>query len=343
MIEKELCKPGNLALMLIIDTATSVLKSKEKACTLPLCEYLVEKMCGLCYERAWYAKIGGCFAINLLFERMAFKWVLNHQYVFLKALLFVIQDLSNEISNGAIDMAKTNLEKLLTRCATPIEQNEQIPQLNDLIEVQKKSLNEVTIELIRNITIANTLVREQVINSLNILAKIQNKTVSEIIEPHKEILIELVPPKKHVLRHMPLNAQIGLMDGNTFCMNLQPKLFTIDLNIVEHKVFFNEVLSICEAEDANLQRLPCFKNNQNVVPVKRSALHALSSFYYIEQFKERIFAVLFKALNSKNAEIQEVGFECMRKFMENTRIEVTTIHVYVKPLIKGILIIKIND
>ena len=30
-----------------------------QACQLPLFEYLVEKMCSLCYDRAWYAKFGG--------------------------------------------------------------------------------------------------------------------------------------------------------------------------------------------------------------------------------------------------------------------------------------------
>lgn len=52
----------------------------------------------------------------------------------------------------------------------------------------------------------------------------------------------MVPPKKHLLRHQPANAQIGLMEGNTFCTTLQPRLFTMDLNVVEHKVFYTEVL-----------------------------------------------------------------------------------------------------
>lgn len=51
----------------------------------------------------------------------------------------------------------------------------------------------------------------------------------------------MVPPKKHLLRHQPANAQIGLMEGNTFCTTLQPRLFTMDLNVVEHKVFYTEV------------------------------------------------------------------------------------------------------
>ena len=95
--EKELCKPGNLALVLIQETATAILGSKERACQLPLFEYLVERMCALCYERAWYAKLGGCMAIKSLVDRMALKWVLDHQFVFLKALLFVMMDLTGEV------------------------------------------------------------------------------------------------------------------------------------------------------------------------------------------------------------------------------------------------------
>ncbi len=68
--EKELCKPGHLAMVLVLDTATNILGSKERACRLPLMEYLADRMCNLCYERAWYAKLGGCIAIKFLFERM---------------------------------------------------------------------------------------------------------------------------------------------------------------------------------------------------------------------------------------------------------------------------------
>ena len=61
------------------------------------------------------------------------------------------------------------------------------------------------------------------------------------MEPHKALLEDMIPPKKHLLRHQPVNTQIALMDGNTFCTSLTPRLFTMDLSIVEHKVFFTEV------------------------------------------------------------------------------------------------------
>lgn len=187
--EKELCKPGHLALVLMLDTASIVLGSKERACKLPLMEYLAERMCSLCYDRAWYAKLGGCIAIKFLFERMAFKWVLEHQYVFLKALLFVMMDLTGEVSSGAIDMAKANLEKMLLLCAAPL--TEAILTQNELVAVQKKSLHDVTHELVRQVTSPNSTVREQAMNLLQILARVTNQTPTAIMEPHKEVLADM--------------------------------------------------------------------------------------------------------------------------------------------------------
>ena len=47
--------------------------------------------------------------------------------------------------------------------------------------------------------------------SLETLATVASKTVTAIMEPHKEVLQDMIPPKKHLLRHQPANAQIGLM------------------------------------------------------------------------------------------------------------------------------------
>ena len=328
--EKELCKPGHWALIFILDTAVAVLGSKERACQLPICEYLVERMCSLCYDRAWYAKLGGCIAIKFLFEKMTLKWVFAHQYVLLKALLFVMMDLTGEVSSGAVDMAKANLEKMLSYCGTPI-----IPDgsNNDLIEAQRKSLHEVTQELVRQVTSPNTCVREQAMHSLEVLAKVSEKSVTEIMEPHRDILADMIPPKKHLLRHQPVNAQIGLMDGNTFCTALEPRLFTIDITIQEHKVFFTELYGLCEADDLQLMKFPCYKNVTNLVPLRKSALRALAACHYIQQCKDKIFVVLMKALNAKDMELQQTGYECMKKFISHVHIEHEVLQHNLRPLL----------
>ena len=334
--EKELCKPGHLAMVLVLDTATTITGSKERACRLPLMDYLAEKMCALCYQRAWYAKLGGCIAIKFLFERMDLRWVLERQFNFLKALLFVMMDLTGEVSSGAVDMAKNNLEKMLRHCAKPIEtQDMDEVAAADLIAAQEKSIYDVTHELVRQVTSPNKYVREQAIASLRVLAELTGKTgeqpedpcrVTEVMTPHKDVLADMIPPKKHLLRHQPVNAQIGLMDGNTFCTTLNPRLFTIELKVMEHKVFFTELLALCEQDDANLQKLPCYKNVTNLVPLRQSALRALAACHYIPECRDKIFTVLYKSLQSSNAEIAETSFECMRSFTAGFQIDMEMVH-----------------
>lgn len=138
----------------------------------------------------------------------------------------------------------------------------------------------------------------------------------------------MVPPKKHLLRHQPANAQIGLMEGNTFCTTLQPRLFTMDLNVVEHKVFYTEVslkhsafkwviwnhqcvdalcasslsssisdliqlLNLCEAEDAALMKLPCYKSLPSLVPLRIAAL-SMCYFFYSYIYKKLYIGSLLK-------------------------------------------------
>ncbi|XP_061912070.1 transformation/transcription domain-associated protein isoform X1 [Entelurus aequoreus] len=328
--EKELCKIGEVSLAVIFDVASIILGSKERACQLPLFSYIVERLCACCYEQAWYAKLGGVVSIKFLMERWPLIWVLQNQLTFLKALLFVMMDLTGEVSNGAVAMAKTTLEQLLVRCATPLKDEEKSEELQ---AAQDKSFHMVTHDLVREVTSPNSTVRKQAMHSLQVLAQVTGKSVTVIMEPHKEVLQDMVPPKKHLLRHQPANAQIGLMEANTFCTTLQPRLFTMDLNVIEHKFFFTELLNLCEAEDAALMKLPCYKSLPSLVPLRIAALNALAACNYLPQSREKIIAALFKALNSTNNELQEAGEACMRKFLEGATIEVDQIHTHMRPLL----------
>ncbi|EPQ15807.1 Transformation/transcription domain-associated protein [Myotis brandtii] len=328
--EKELCKIGEVALAVIFDVASIILGSKERACQLPLFSYIVERLCACCYEQAWYAKLGGVVSIKFLMERLPLTWVLQNQQTFLKALLFVMMDSTGEVSNGAVAMAKTTLEQLLMRCATPLKDEE---RAEEIVAAQEKSFHHVTRDLVREVISPNSTVRKQAMHSLQVLAQVTGKSVTVIMEPHKEVLQDMVPPKKHLLRHQPANAQIGLMEGSTFCTTVQPRLFTMDLNVVEHKVFYTELLNLCEAEDSALTKLPCYKSVPSLVPLRIAALNALAACNYLPQSREKIIAALFKTLNSTNSELQEAGEACMRKFSEGATIGVDQIHTHMRPLL----------
>jgi transformation/transcription domain-associated protein len=63
-----------------------------------------------------------------------------------------------------------------------------------------------------------------------------------------------------------------------------------------------------------LMKLPCYKNIPSLVPLKKAALRALAASHYIPEYREKIFLVLGKALNSTNQELVEVSYDCMKKF-----------------------------
>jgi transformation/transcription domain-associated protein len=332
--EKELVKPGNVAMALIVETATTVLGTKERASKLPLMQYLAECMCNLCYDRAWFAKVGGCVGIKNLLETMSMKWVYEHLFLFLKALLFVMMDLTGEVSSGAVDIAKSLLEKMLVTCVSPpTTTGMDDVSISELLSAQQKSINEVTHELVRQVTSPITLVRQQAMHLLELLAGIQNKSVTAVMEPFKEVLADIIPPRRHLLRHQPANAQIGLMDGNTFCTTVTPRLFTIDLTIEEHKVFLNDVIQMCELDDASLLKNPCYKSMTNLVSLRKSALKALAACHYIPSYRERIFNVLYRALERPNTELQETAFECMKQFIAGFDIDIDMVHAVMRPLL----------
>lgn len=62
-----------------------------------------------------------------------------------------------KVSNGALDMAKTNMELLLCHCAKPLSLAN-----SELSTAQSKSMFDTVHELVRHVTSPNTVVRDQV-------------------------------------------------------------------------------------------------------------------------------------------------------------------------------------
>jgi len=62
-----------------------------------------------------------------------------------------------KVSNGALDMAKANMELLLRHCAKPLSLAD-----SELTTAQSKSMFDTVHELVRHVTSPNTVVRDQV-------------------------------------------------------------------------------------------------------------------------------------------------------------------------------------
>ncbi|KAL9916437.1 transcription-associated protein 1-like [Glossina fuscipes fuscipes] len=106
------------------------------------------------------------------------------------------------------------------------------------------------------------------------------------MDSHKDLLADIILPKKDLLRHQPVNAQIGLMEGNTFCAMLEPRLFTINLTNSYHKLFSYELITLSEDDDSALFKLDCYENVSNLIPLQISDLKALAACHYTNESKQ---------------------------------------------------------
>lgn len=340
--DKEVCKSGYYVIVLMVETVTMLLGSKERACELPLINYLVKTMYELCYTRAWFSKMGGCICIRYFTDHMPTGWLFKYLTRFVRALFYVMSDLTNELSSGAVDMAQTNLDRLLNVCGKPI-----FPASSDetvLAQSQTKALNDVTELLIKEITSQNMSVRTQAMKSIELIAKLSNKSPAQIIEPHREVLRTMLPflatqqdPEKqpvHILEKQPVRSQIGIIHGSTFCTNLEPKVFTIDTSINEHRFYVDQLMRICESDDQSLKKLQCYVNVTNLTPVRTAALHALASLHYLKDYENTIFRILMQSTESSSLELQEEAHSCLNKFTSKVTIDHTVIQTEVAPILE---------
>ena len=51
---------------------------------------------------------------------MPLKWVMGHQQTFVTALMFVLLDLTGEVSSGTVAQAGQLMERLLKLCCSPL-------------------------------------------------------------------------------------------------------------------------------------------------------------------------------------------------------------------------------
>ena len=169
------------------------------------------------------------------------------------------------------------------------------------------------------ITSSNIYIRKNSIKLIRLIAELQSKNVYILIQPYIEVLNEIVPPRKHQkLRNFPTQARIGILEGLEFCSSTQPQLFGLNLSNEDHKNLFQELLQICLGDESQLSKNACYKNENDLTPLRKSALNTLASLHHLLGQREAILSNLHRALASVNTEIQQVAFNCLKKFIANT-------------------------
>lgn len=311
--DKEVQSFGNSILLNIIQLSSCIVGSRERASKLKLMQYIFDKIISLFYNRSTFTKKGGCLALRYFCDQQPSIWVASHLFSIIKAHIFVIRDLTDDVCSGTVDIAIENIEIIL-------EKTFELCLSDEMQKIYKSTVN----EFVYQTASSHKLVREISVKSLKQIARIQKISLTALLEPYKSFFSEIIvfSPAKTYLRHQPLSTQIGILEANHFCTSLEPKLMKFD-----NYQFLTDVKIIIKCDDDTMSRYDAYKDVKQLPELRQSAMKVLVAWHYIYHkqhydtdkvkninFCDEAFVTLFKSLETHQS-LQETAFECLKKLI----------------------------
>ncbi|KAJ3326459.1 hypothetical protein HDU76_012906 [Blyttiomyces sp. JEL0837] len=299
---------------------------------LPVFHTLASRFCSCCYRQEWYKKNGGCQGISILTKELdlGLKWVLDHELDFVKALLYVLKDISPEMATANADEANQILVHVLSLChkqENPEESPDRQAKFGSLISL-----------LISELSNSNSAVRKTIQSTFQLLATLTMKEVTDLLTPVRERLLSPIFSKP--LRALPFAMQIGHIDAITYCLTLRPPLLSFSDELIR---LLHEALALADAEDQALVSKPThYKNSASLTNLRVVCIKLLSAAMACPDFgsarhnttRSRITSVFFKSLYSKSSEVVDVAYKGLRQVLnQQQRLPRDLLQAGLKPIL----------
>ncbi|RCI15754.1 hypothetical protein L249_2056 [Ophiocordyceps polyrhachis-furcata BCC 54312] len=285
--------------------AAVIFGSEASVGRLPLFSHLSSTLCHSCYEEEWFTKTGGSLGINFLLTELDFgdAWVTSKQTEFIRALMYVIKDMPQDLPEKTRCLAQTSLEVLLRRITKNINKEDALPvfQPQGQPQVKQPRLAQICLQFNNELSHMNKFVRETARLSLELIAKAAGCEVWELLEPYRERFLQPIYSKP--LRALPFSIQIGYINAMTYHMSLRSDWVKFDENLNR---LLMESLALADANDESLANKPAeFRTHDNIVNLRVSCIKLLCTAMTFEEFannpcKGKVLAVFFKCLYSES-------------------------------------------
>lgn len=281
--------------------ATTIFGSEKKAEHLPFFSRLAETFVHACYEEEWFVKSGGTAGIDIIISKMDFsdQFLIDRQLDFVRALLYVIKDMPQDLPASIRIQAKDTLIAHVKRCV----KNYKADQLAEKDSKVQILCNRV----IGEVSHMNKHVRIAAQETLRTVADCIDVKLHEVVKPVKDLL--LAPIFNKPLRALPFAAQIGYIDAINFCLDMENDVLTFDDPL--NRLLY-ETLALVDAEDDSLATKPYeHRNSEAIVNLRVACLRLLTTAIRYTAFntqaqtqhRARIISIFFKSLYSKNKEV----------------------------------------
>jgi transformation/transcription domain-associated protein len=314
------------ALREVYDSTAIIFGSGTQVGRLSFFGHLSNVFCHSCYAEEWFTKAGGSLGINLLLTKfdLGDAWVAERQMDYVKALMYVIKDMPQDLPAKTRIGAQDTLEILLRRVTKNATKKDLQPQPPPQpgAAIYRSRLPHLCSIFGMELSHLNRHVRVSAQKALSIIAEAINAEIYELLEPLKERL--LLPIYNKPLRALPFAIQIGYIDAVTYCMGLKPDFVQFD-DLLNRLLM--ESLALADAADESLAGKPAeHRTHESIINLRVACIKMLTTAMGFDDFQKgpnnptrtKIVSVFFKCLYSESKETIEAANHALKVVLSQT-------------------------
>ncbi|RYP29890.1 hypothetical protein DL767_006489 [Monosporascus sp. MG133] len=312
------------AVRAVYDSTATIFGSGVQVGRLGFFNHLSRTFCHGCHEEEWYTKTGGTLGIRYLLTEVDLgdAWVASKQMDFVRALMYVIKDMPQDLPEKTRNSAQITLEVLLKRITKNVKKEDALPLPGSQPQAKMPRLFQICILFNDELSHMNSHVRGTARRSLELIANAAGAEVWEIVEPHKDRLLQPIYAKP--LRALPFSTQIGYIDAIAYYMSLKSDFVTFDDNLNR---LLMESLALADATDESLAGKPAeFRTHESIVNLRVACIKILSKAMSFDDFQKgpnnatrtKIVSVFFKCLYSESKPTIEAANEALKAVLSQT-------------------------
>jgi transformation/transcription domain-associated protein len=324
-IDDELNSIGRLSFETLFNTLLIIFNNDYQRITqLPLINYLLHTLYNHCHDRMWYSKQGSCrffYELSMNYFSKENQWFLENLNYILHGFFHVIISLTDEISSGTLDSISTMIKEFLAKT------------------IDRKS-NENLIELLLDYIFSPiNYIRNLIYDCLRQLSQLYQQTISRLIEPFKNELIEKFSSSNIIpFKNQSLIYQITYLDVYIYFRTLEPKLSYITL--FDDDLFKELSTFIFDENDSmkasSYRSLTQQQLTLNIILLKKLSLRTIGEYYEQIEYRDRVLRLFYKILTTiQSNELQLIAYESIEKIFnghQNDQLRLRFVDLYIQQI-----------
>ncbi|KAI1429490.1 FAT domain-containing protein [Xylaria sp. FL1777] len=314
------------AIRAVYDSTVTIFGGQHHVGRLSFFTHLSKTFCHACFEEEWYTKAGGTLGIKYLLDQVELgeTWLISKHLEFIRALMYVIKDMPQDLPEKTRSSAQVTLEILLRRITKNVKKEDALPAAIQPGQPPSRHIRLAQICMFFNDELShmNKHVRGTARSSLEIIANAVKAEIWELVEPHKDRLLSPIYAKP--LRALPFATQIGYIDAIAYYMSLKSNFVSFDDHLNR---LLMESLALADATDDSLAGKPAeFRTHESIVNLRVACIKILSKAMGFEDFQKgqnnptrtKVVSVFFKCLYSESKPTIEAANDAIKAVLLQT-------------------------